>query len=95
MHIFVCVGVIRDYHQIYFELDAAAYIIGISVKNWVRQCLLSVDGWCMGSIMLWFAFGFVMSDALFSRFFSVITKYRSNWMEHHDQKLQMHSKRIK
>ena len=54
--------VTRNYHQNYFELDAAAYIIGISVKNWVRECLLSVDGGYMGSIMLWFAFGFIMSD---------------------------------
>ena len=67
----MCVCVTRNYHQNYFELDAAAYIIGISVKNWVRECLLSVDGGYMGSIMLWFAFGFVMSDALFQDFFSV------------------------
>ena len=52
----------------YFELDAAAYIIGISVKSWVRLCLLSVDGGCMGSIMLWFAFGFVKSDDFFKIF---------------------------
>ena len=38
----MCVCVTRNYHQNYFELDAAAYIIGISVKNWVRESLLSV-----------------------------------------------------
>ncbi len=49
----------------YFELDAAAYIIGISVKSWVKECLVSVDGGCRGSIMLWFAFGFVIAGAHF------------------------------
>ena len=66
---YVCVT--RNYHQNYFELDAAAYMIGISVKNWVRECLLSVDVGYMGSIMLWFAFRFIMSDALFQDFLSV------------------------
>ena len=60
-----------NYHQIYCELDAAAYIIGISVKSWVGQCLCRVDGGCMGLRMLWFAFGFVLSDALFQDFFTV------------------------
>ena len=69
--IFMCVCVTRNYHQNYFELDAAAYIIGISVKSWVRQCLCRVDGGCMGSIMLWFAFGFIMSDAHIQDFLSV------------------------
>jgi hypothetical protein len=68
----MCVGAIREYHKSYLILDATTYIIGISVKNWVKQCLLSVDVGCMGPIMPWFAFGFVMSDALFSRFFSVL-----------------------
>ena len=45
----MCVCVTRNYHQIYCELDAAAYIIGISVKNWVRECFLSVDGGYMRS----------------------------------------------
>ncbi len=65
------VGVIREYHKSYPFLDATTYIIGISVKNWVKQCLLSVDVGCMGPIMPWFAFGFVMSEALFSIFFGV------------------------
>ena len=69
LQIFICV----NYHQIYCELDAAAYIIGISVKSWVRQSLCRVDGGCMGLRMLWFAFGFVLSDALFQEFFSVLT----------------------
>ena len=72
MQIFICVGVIREYDKSYPELDATAYRIGISVKNWVKQCLLSVDVGCMGPIMPWFAFGFVMLDALFSTFFSVL-----------------------
>ena len=63
-------GAIRRHHQNYPDLDAAAYIIGIGMKKWVRQCLLSVDGGCMGSIMPWFAFGFVMSDVLFQDFLS-------------------------
>ena len=71
VQIFMCVCVTRNYHQIYCELDAAAYIIGISVKSWVRQCLCRVDGGCMGLRMLWFAFGFVLSDALFQDFFTV------------------------
>ncbi len=69
--VFMCVCFTRNKHQNYFELDAAAYIIGVSVKNWVRKCLLSVDGGCMGSIMLWFAFRFIMSDALFQDFLCV------------------------
>ena len=67
----MCVCVTRNYHQNYVELDASAYIIGISVKNWVAECLLSVDGGYMGSIRLWFALGFFMSHALFQDFLSV------------------------
>ena len=63
--------VTRNNRQNYVELDAAAYIIGISVKSWVMQCLLSVDGGYMGSIRLWFALGFFMSHALFQDFLSV------------------------
>ncbi len=47
------------------------YKIGISMKNWVRECLDSVDMWRMGPIMSWFALGFVMSNAFFEDFFSV------------------------
>ena len=71
MQIFRCVCVTRNYRQNYVELDAAAYIIGVSVKNCVRERLLSVDGGYMGSIRLWFALGFFMSHALFQDFLSV------------------------
>ena len=64
----MCVGAIPEYHKSYPVLDATAYIIGISIKNWVGQCLLSVDVGCMGPTMPWFAFGFGMLEALFSRF---------------------------
>ena len=40
VQIFMCVCVTCNYHQIHFELDATAYIIGISVKNGDRECLL-------------------------------------------------------
>ena len=53
------------YHQNYVELDAVTNKIGISMKNWVRECLDSVGMWRMGPIMSWFALGFVMSDAIF------------------------------
>ena len=52
----------------------------------------------MGSIMLWFAFGFVMSDALFQDFLVFVrdySKYRSSSTEHQQQTLKMHSKRYK
>jgi hypothetical protein len=61
----MCAGVIRKYHQICPDSDAADYKIGISVKKWARQCLFSVDMWRMGPMMSWFALGFVMSDAIF------------------------------
>ncbi len=55
-----------DDKYVHVELELL-YIIGISVKNWVRECLLSVEG----LRMLWFAFGFIMSDALIQDFLSV------------------------
>ena len=89
---FQCVGAISKYHQNYPDLDAAAYIIGISTKNWVRQRLLGVGVWCMGPIMSWFVFGFVMSDALFHDFFSVCAWlswiYHCRWLEFHYGTLQ-------
>ena len=92
----MCAGVIRKYHQICPDSDATAYKIGISVKNWARRCLFSVDMWRMGPIMSWFALGFVMSDATFLMIFLVFVldycEYRGNWLEQHDGTLHIHSK---
>ena len=87
-------GAIRRHHQNYPDLDAAAYIIGIVMKNWVRECIISVYGGCMGSIMPWFAFGFVMSDALFSRFFEFLCVIIGRGLEFRYRKSKMHSKLI-
>ena len=62
----MCAGVIREFHQNCLDSDAAAYKIGISVKNWARKCLVNVDVVRMGPTMSWFASGFVVSDAIFS-----------------------------
>ena len=55
------------YHQNDIELDAAANKIGISMKNWVRQCLVYVGLRRMGPITPWFAAGYVMSEVFFCR----------------------------
>ena len=91
----MCVGAIRECHKSYPILDATSYIIGISVENWVKQCLLSVDVGCMGPIMPWFAFGFVMSDALFSRFCWCLCLYHDPMTPIPLSNVHMHPKRTK
>ena len=53
------------YHHNDFESDAAAYIIEISIKIWVRQLLEYVDLVVSSPIVPWFAVGFVMVEVFF------------------------------
>ena len=53
------------YHHNDFESDAAAYIIEISIKIWVRETLVYVDIVVAGPIVPWFAVGFVMVGVFF------------------------------
>ncbi len=55
------------YHHNDFESAAAAYRIGISIKNWVTQCVACCDFGCVGPIVPWFADGFVMEAVFFVR----------------------------
>ena len=52
-------------HHNDIESDAAAYIIEISIKIWVRQYVVYVDLVVSGPIVPWFAVGFVMVEVFF------------------------------
>ena len=58
-------GVIREYHQNCLDSDAAAYKIGISMKNWVGECPVYVDSVCFDLIIPWLVPGFVMVEVFF------------------------------
>ena len=53
------------YHHNDVDPAAAAYRIGIYIKNWVRHCIVYVDFGSVGPIVPWFAVGFVMVEVFF------------------------------
>ena len=53
------------YHQNYVELDAVSNKIGISMKNWVGECVVYVDIGCFDPIIPWLVPGFVMVEVFF------------------------------
>ncbi len=53
------------YHHNDFELDAAAYIIEISIKIWVRQYVVYVDLVVTGPIIPWLVVTLIMVEMFF------------------------------
>ena len=52
-----------DQHDV--ESDATAYIIEISVKIWVRRCVVYVDLVVSGPIIPWFVVTLIMEEMFF------------------------------
>ncbi len=50
------------YHHINFDSAAAAYIIGIYIKNGVGDNVVYVDFECVGPIVPWFAVRIIMVE---------------------------------
>ena len=50
------------YHHSNFDLAAAAYRIGICIKNGVRDTVVYVDFECIGPIVPWFAVRIIMVE---------------------------------
>ena len=53
------------YHHNDLDSTAAAYIIGIYIKNWIRRSVIYHGFGCIGPIVPWFAVGFVMVEMFF------------------------------
>ena len=53
------------YHHNDLDSTAAAYIIGIYIKNWSRQGVIYHGFGCIDPIVPWFAVGFVMVEMFF------------------------------
>ena len=53
------------YHQNYVELDTATSKIGISIKNWVGECVVYVHIGRVDPIIPWLVPGFVMVEVFF------------------------------
>jgi len=107
---FMSASVRAVYHHNDFESDAAAYIIEISIKIWVRQLLEYVDLVVSSPIVPWFAVGFVMVEVFFVSVWCVMAEHRrrsmsillnwhpqylGEWSEYHHGTLHSRSKLTK